>query len=212
MKTKYINPIHSEGEFFKKVMGRKWFDLHKDIQNRFDETPEPGKPLCYRGTLDILWCSNLGKLLAFLTKPIIKGALMPYRSNHCPVDIQVYKKDNCPYLFKQRIYQLKESKHVQFTSHMSEDKPGEIMEYVGAGLGMKLTVFEKEGNLHIKSDGYFLKIGPVKIPMPSIFTPGKTYLTHINENKEKFRIRIDINHCLLGKMFIQEGSFYRVEN
>ena len=42
---------------------------------------------------------------------------------------------------------------------------------------------------------------------PSLFLPAR-YLAHINEGKDHFRIRIDIVHKILGKMFVQAGVFH----
>jgi hypothetical protein len=202
-----VQPLRSEGELFKKIMGPQWLNLHPDIQRRFDKNPAHGKPLRYEGTLEELSCSLWGKILAHMTMPLVKGALLPYRAANFPVDIQVYSRAGCPYLFKHRLYKLPGRKPVEFTSYMKESEKGEVLEYVGAGLGMKLLVFEKEGNLHFRSDGYFWDIGLCRIPLPHILTPGDTYLVHINEGGDRFRIRIDITHRLFGKMYVQAGVF-----
>jgi hypothetical protein len=93
---------------------------------------------------------------------------------------------------------------------MRESEKGEVLEYVGAGLGMKLRVFEKNGSLHFESDGYFWDIGICRIPLPELLSPGHTYLKHMNESESSFKIRIDIEHKLFGKMFVQIGSFREV--
>ena len=78
----------SEGELFRKILGAEWQKLHPDIQMRFAKNPAPGKPLYYTGTLSELTCSKIGKLLGYLTLPIIKGALIPFNDSNFPVDIQ----------------------------------------------------------------------------------------------------------------------------
>lgn len=201
----------SEGELFKKILGDEWLKLHPDIQARFEKNPEPGRPLTYQGELEELSCSFWGKIFGYMTMPLIKGALIPYTAYHFPVDIQVYSKLNCSHIFKQRIYRLPGRKPIKFTSYMKESSKGEVLEYVGAGLGMKLIVFEKDGDLHFKSDGYFWDIGFFRIPIPDILSPGNTYLMHINEGNNQFRIRIDIKHKLLGRMFVQAGVFRQVD-
>lgn len=201
----------SEGELFKKILGAEWRKLHPDIQTRFDKNPAPGKPLHYTGTLSELKCSRLGKLLGYLTMPMIKGALIPFNDANFPVDIQVYSKQNCPFIFKQRIYRLHQRKPIQFTSYMCESEKGEVLEYVGMGLGMKLVLHVHEGNLYFTSDGYFWDIFGYRIPLPGIFTPGKTYLCHRNDNPGQFNIRIEIKHCLFGTTFTQIGVFREIQ-
>lgn len=204
-------PLRSEGELFKKIMGEQWQKLHPDIQRRFDKNPEPGKPLRYTGTLEELSCSVWGRMLGYITMPLIKGALIPYTASNFPVDIEVYSKPDSPYLFKHRVYKLPGRKPIEFTSYMKESEAGGVLEYVGCGLGMKLLVFEKDSNLHFKSDGYFWDIGICCIPLPDILSPGNTYLMHINEGGDRFRIRIDIHHKLFGKMFVQAGEFHELK-
>src|SRR5688572_471029 len=67
--------ILSEGELFRKILGPKWAQLHPDIQLRFGRNPLPGKPLHYVGYLTELSCSPFGRMLGYLTMPLIKGAL-----------------------------------------------------------------------------------------------------------------------------------------
>lgn len=200
----------SEGELFKKILGPEWKKLHADIQRRFDKNPEPGKPLYYTGSLSELSCSRVGKLLGFLTMPLIQGALIPFDDADFPVDIQVYSKPDCPFIFKQRIYRLHGRKPIQFTSYMRESAKGEVLEYVGMGLGMKLVLHVEDGNLYFTSDGYFWDIFGWRLPLPGILTPGKTFLCHRNDSPNQFNIRIEIRHCLFGTTFRQVGVFREI--
>lgn len=200
-----VNP--SEGELFRKILGDEWKKLHVDIQARFAKNPGVGSPLYYTGFLSELSCSRIGKFLGLITMPFIKGALIPYSDKNFPVDIQVYSKPDCPFIFKQRIYRLHDRKPIQFTSYMRESEKGEVLEYVGAGLGMKLVLHVHEGNLYFTSDGYFWDIFGFRIPLPGILTPGKTFLCHRNDNPSQFNIRIEIKHCLFGRTFTQVGVF-----
>lgn len=202
--------IPSEGELFKKILGAEWSRLHPDIQARFDKNPLPGKPLNYTGQLSELTCSKLGRVLGYLTMPMIRGALMPYNDANFPVDIEVYSKANCASIFKQRIYRLNGRQPVQFTSFMQESSTGEVLEYVGMGLGMKLVLAVRDGNLHFESDGYFWEVFGIRIALPGLLTPGKTFLCHRNNSANQFDIRIDIRHSLFGTTFTQAGVFREV--
>ncbi len=202
----------SEGELFRKILGAEWQKLHPDIQTRFAKNPAPHKPLHYTGRLSELKCSRIGKLLGYLTMPMIQGALIPFSDADFPVDIQVYSKPHCPSIFKQRIYRLNRRKPIQFTSYMRESEQGEVLEYVGMGLGMKLILHVHEGDLYFTSDGYFWEILGVRIPLPGILTPGKTFLCHRNDSPTQFNIRIEIKHCLFGTTFTQVGVFHELQS
>jgi hypothetical protein len=200
-------PPPSEGELFKKILGRAWLQLHPDIQRRFDKNPLPGKSLHYLGALSELRCSWFGKILGHLTQPIVQGALIPYSDTDFPVEIEVYAKPGDPAIYKQRIYRLHGRRPIQFTSFMRESAAGEVLEYVGRGLGMKLVLSVANGSLHFQSDGYFWEVLGRRIPLPGLFTPGKTFLWHHNDTPEQFNIRIEIRHCLFGTTFTQVGVF-----
>ncbi len=201
----------SEGKLFRKILGAEWQKLHPDIQQRFAKNPVAGKPLYYTGTLSELSCSFVGKILGYITMPLIKGALLPFNDKGFPVDIEVYAKPSRPFIFKQRTYRLNNRKPVMFTSYMCESPKGEVLEYVGKGLGMKLVLHVEDGNLHFTSDGYFWHIFGVRVPLPGILTPGKTFLCHQNDGPDEFNIRIEIKHCLFGKTFTQVGKFREIQ-
>jgi Domain of unknown function (DUF4166) len=149
----------------------------------------------------------IGRLLGFLTMSIVKGALIPYNDAHFPVDIQVFSKQDCPSIFKHRIYRLHNRKPIEFTSFMRESEKGEVLEYVGMGIGMKLRLSVRDGDLHFASDGYFWDIFGARIPLPDLLTPGRTRLCHRNNGPSEFHIEIEITHSLFGKTFGQTGVF-----
>jgi hypothetical protein len=202
--------LPSEGRLFKKILGDEWGKLHPDIQKRFGRNPELNKPLYYTGRLNKLSCSTFGKILGYLTLPFLKGALLPFNDSNFPVDIEVYSKPNNPSIFKQRLYHLHNRKPVQFTSYMRESSNGEVLEYVGMGLGMKLLLHVENGNLYFTSDGYFWQIFNWRIPMPDLLTPGIVYLSHCNEDAGQFRIHIEIKHSLFGTSYLQAGLFHEI--
>lgn len=200
----------SEGELFKKILGGEWRELHPDIQARFEKNPALAKPLYYTGYLSQLTSSKFGKILGYLSFPFLKGALIPFDDFEFPVDIKVYSKPNNPAIFKQRIYHLHGRKPIHFTSHMRESEIGEVLEYVGLGLGMKLILFVKNGNLYFTSNGYFWEIFGWRIPLPDLLTPGIVNLSHCNDNPSQFNIHIEIKHKVFGISFTQIGVFHEI--
>src|SRR4029077_14933329 len=125
-----------------------------------------------------------------ISLPFLKGALIPFDDFDLPVDIKVYSKPNDPSIYKQRIYHLHGRNPIQFTSHMRESEKGDVLEYVGFGLGMKLILHIKDGNLYFTSNGYFLQVLGCHIPIPDLLTPGKVFLSHCNDAPHQFNIRI----------------------
>lgn len=202
-----MTKLISEGDIIKSLVGSEWNMLHPDIQRRFNQNPRPNNPYEFSGIMYELSCSLWGKLLGFITMPIIKGALLPYSEKNVPVDIKVFADRDSKYVYKQRLYKIKGKKFIEFISKMGMHKQGEALEYVGAGLGMKLMAYVCDKNLCFESTGYFWDIGLFKIPIPEILSPGKTYLYHKYIEVGKFEITIDIRHKYLGKMYTQKGIF-----
>lgn len=200
-----------EGELFRAVMGADWLRLHPDIRRRFEKNPQPGRPLRYHGTLSELMASRAGRWLGRLTQPFIQGALIPHTQQGVPVDITVYGRPHDAAIYKQRLYRLHGRAPVRFTSHMREGEGGEVLEYVGMGLGMTLRLFVDGDSLHFQSGRYFWQLLGRRWPLPHWLTPGKTYLWHHNETPQRFNIRIEIRHPWLGTTFRQVGVFEEIE-
>jgi len=197
----------SEGELIKNALGAAWQNLHPHIRRRFEHNPAAEQPLYYQGELDQLWCSRTGKWLGRLTAPFVGGALIPHCDRDVPVDIAVFGKPDSPAIFKRRWYRLHNRPPIIFTSKMLPSQDGALLEYVGAGLGMRLLLSVVDGDLHFHSDGYFWEIAGVRVPIFPFFTPGKTWLIHRNESAERFSIHIAITHPWLGLTFLQTGWF-----
>jgi hypothetical protein len=200
----------SEGELIRRALGAQWSRLHPDIQQRFNRNPPPGHRLYYTGTLSELTCSRLGRVLAWMTQPLVRGALIPVTDYNFPVDIEVFSRPGDPAIFKQRTYRLNGRKPVQFTSRMVGHDAERLIEYVGAGLGMVLSLSVDDGNLTFESERYFIELFGLRIRLPGVLTPGKTHLVHRNESPGSFSIRIDIRHALFGTTFTQAGEFHEI--
>lgn len=199
--------VRGEGELFRHIMGADWLRLHPDIRRRFEKNPQPGRPLRYRGHLSELMASRAGRWLGRLMRPLIQGALIPHTQHGVPVDITVYGLPGDAAIYKQRIYHLHGRAPVRFTSHMLEGEGGEVLEYVGAGLGMTLRLLVDGDSLHFQSGHYFWRALGRRWPLPHWLTPGQTYLWHHNETPGRFNIRIEIRHPWLGTTFRQVGVF-----
>ena len=197
----------SEGALFCYKLGEQWQHLHPDIQRRFEKDPTPDAPLHYQGVMTRMFASPLGLIAANLTRFI--GCLQPFTEAPLPVRIQVYGKPGETDLYKFRQYLRRGRKPFLFTSRMRLGKQEEILELVGRGFGMVLSLsVTPDGNLHFFSDRYFLRAAGRLWRIPLWLTPGVTNLTHFNIDQDNFHIRIDIRHPLFGQMFLHEGRFW----
>ena len=213
MKKEHVLPESSpdsagnptEGQLFRSQLGDDWRRLSPHIQSRFEHDPPVGTIVRYRGIMQEIRCSRIGKLLARFVQHT--GALMPYEGREVPVDIEVWTRPNEPDVFKRRIYHLLGRKPFEFRSRMRLENNDKLVEYVGGGFGMFITVSVKETHLQFTDDGYFFQIGAIRLPVPRVLSPGAVYLLHEDLGPAAFRITIDIRHPWFGALYFQRGTF-----
>lgn len=213
MKQDYILPNESdgsagnptEGQLFRSQLGADWASLSPNIQARFEHDPPLGTVVRYRGIMEEIRCTWLGKIFARFVQHT--GALMPYEGKEVPVDIEVWTQQNEPDVFKKRTYYLPNRKPFIFRSRMRLEKTNKLVEYVGGGLGMFITVQVSERHLQFTDDGYFFHVGPIRIPIPRVLSIGDIYLLHEDLGPTTFRITIDIRHPWYGTLYFQRGTF-----
>jgi hypothetical protein len=86
-------------------------------------------------------------------------------------------------------------------------KDGGLVEKLGAGLHMRLRVYEEHRALHFLSDGYFFELGSWRIDLPAWFLPGLTHVTHLDLGGGRFRFVMLTQHRWLGQLYLQDGIF-----
>jgi len=213
MKQDYIPPNEisggggnpTEGQLFRSQLGTDWALLSPNIQARFEHDPPVGTVVRYKGTMEVIRCTWVGKLIARLVQHT--GALMPYDGEEVPVDIEVWTERSAPDVFKRRTYYLPDRRPFIFRSRMRLDGNKKLIEYVGGGFGMFITVQVNDRHLEFTDSGYFLQIDSIRIPIPRVLSPGDVYLLHEDMGPTTFRITIDIRHPWYGALFFQRGTF-----
>ena len=195
-----------QGELLNHIMGDSWNALKPAIRKRFSTTGT-ARYTVFRGTVSRMENTWYGRALGYLTLPLLKGALIPYIETDLPVEFRMAAEPGRPWFEKQRLYHFSKRKLINFRSRMHANEQGDAWEDVGMGIGMRLKFGEINGDLTIDSNGYFWKVAGLRLPIPNWLTPGTMYLKHINEDADRFWIRIHIIHPLFGTTFFQEGRF-----
>ena len=78
---------------------------------------------------------------------------------------------------------------------------------VGGGFGMSLDVFKRDRALHFVSRRYFWRVGPWRVPLPHLFSPGRAHVIHADLGGGRFRFTMTFRHAWLGTLFRQDGVF-----
>ncbi len=87
------------------------------------------------------------------------------------------------------------------------DRRGRLLECVEGGFGMTLDVFEEDAALVFESRGYFLDLFGLRVPIPSLATPGVCRVAHADLGEGRFRFTLTFVHPVWGRTLTQDGVF-----
>ncbi len=190
----------------KKLLGDDWVKLHPNVQQRFATEPTVREHVFYRGKMETVECSFVGKIFAHITR-LIANPLTPYEGDNVSMDVLLYRKTGLAGVYWRRTYYYEGRTPYTVMSVKRSDSKGRMTECVGAGFGMVLDVTAEDENLHFRSTRYFWQLGKLRVPLPHILTPGETHVIHEDLRGGDFRFTISMTHKYLGRTFYQTGIF-----
>ena len=85
--------------------------------------------------------------------------------------------------------------------------PTGIVEHIGGGFGMALTVRAEADALIFTSDHYFWQFGRVRLRLPRWLTPGATVVTHQHLGAGRFAFDLRVTHPRFGELVNQHALF-----
>lgn len=195
---------------YRRILGEPaWWRLPAGTRRRFSHKPRKGITLRYHGIMSLVHRSRAGAVLAHLLR-VIGTPLPRYRGRQVPVVIELARDASGGILWS-REYAFEGERPLRIQSVKLPHGHDRLLEVVGAGVGMVLEVFEHGRVLHFLSMAYFWRVGPFRIPIPMLLTPGRTHVLHRDEGQGRFRFIMHIRHPVLGLTFYQEGLFSEAE-
>src|SRR5262249_10270389 len=81
-------------------------------------------------------------------------------------------------------------------------RSGELEERAGP-LVMRLRVFRQDQALVFESRAFLIRVGPVDLPIPSAFTPGRLRVIHEAQDARSFTFTLEARHPWFGVTFRQ---------
>ena len=88
------------------------------------------------------------------------------------------------------------------------DGPTGLEECVRFGVGMSLRTYVEQRALVFRSSGYFVRIGPRRLPLPGWLMPGEMEVVHREEHDGRFSFVLTVRHPLLGEI-LRQIAFFR---
>ncbi len=187
------------------IKGGGWLKLSSAIRSRFDALAEAKHIHQYSGEI-IVNRSKLGFLFSCICK-LCGSSLLAQRTGKGKVDLSVFRQGGG--VRWQRIYHdFKKTPSIVSGVKIIDEKMG-LIEQFGWFLCAKLELYEEGGNLHIKSQFYYIKLGRFFLLLPLFFTPGVLHIAHIDNGSDSFTFRMVFNHKYFGQIFHQYGVFYK---
>ena len=189
---------------FRRLLGREaWNQLPAAVQHRFGPHAE-GANIVYDGRM-VVQASPFGRLVAQLGR-LIGTPLAPWTGPDVPTSVDVHL-DHRGGLVWARTYSFAGRPPVLVSSTKLMDADGSLLEVVRGGLGMALNVTVEDGALHFRSRYYFAGIGPLRLRIPDLLTPGRAHVVHRDLGSGTFRFSLDFQHPRFGRTLFQEGVF-----
>lgn len=201
-------PLNGLAAVLRPTLGAQWETLHEDIRARFTMAPTATRQ-SFTGTMQVIDRSAAGwlvaKLIAFVRiLPCVRASNVPFAFN-----LSSAAPAAAGGWIKERLYDFADGVFA-FRSVMSLHPRAGLIEQFPWGLGMKIRLVvggEAGSTLYFLDDGYFLKVGSVRLPLPRWCTVGRFKLAHRNIDRDNFEVEINLDHPLLGQLFHQHGVF-----
>lgn len=195
---------HSEQPIFKPIFGDSWDKLPPVFHKHYANRPYSNDIATLEGTMDISysWWSRLMLPLFRLFK-----TLVPYQGTDIPTTVRFKSDIDTRKFHYDRQFNFPDREPYYFRSYMIQIKDNTVVEFMRFGIGWKAK-FEWNGEKVILNHaGYVWKVFGLMIPMPISLILGKGYAEEVAISDNEFKMRMDITHFLLGKVFEYSGRF-----
>jgi Domain of unknown function (DUF4166) len=192
---------------FVELLGRDaWQRLPAAVRARFapHDLARPYEVL-YEGRMHVR-ASWLGRCLARLCR-LMGTPVAPFVHENVPVSVKVFDNATRTGTVWERCYHFPGRDPVTVSSTKQVEADGTLVEALGAGLRMRLRVFEHRGELHFLSTGYYFQLGELCIDLPAWMLPGPTLVTHADLGDGTFLFTMHTAHRRWGDMYEQGGRF-----
>ena len=193
---------HVQAPDFERLLDHEaWAGLPADVRRRF---ARHASQVVYPGQLEVR-ASWFGWLIAQVLR-LAGTPLAPWRGPDVPTDVTVWQ-DSQGALVWDRAYRFKGRQTLTVSSRKLVGDDGALLEITRGGLGMSLSVEAEPGGLVFRSREYFLQLGPLRLPIPMLITPGPVVVRHTDLGAGDFRFEMTFRHPWFGDTLHQAGVF-----
>jgi hypothetical protein len=183
-----------------------WGRLPLATWRRFSKRVSDGCSIVYVGVVDEVAFSRTGWWFAQLAR-LIGGPLPTGRDTGVPMIVTVTEDAARGGQTWTRICARQRGFPQVIHSAKRFVGPTGLLEYVGFGVSMALTISVVDEALAFRSAGYGLQFGRLWLPLPAWLTPGDLTVTHRDLGEGAFRFTLEVIHPRLGALIRQSAVF-----
>jgi hypothetical protein len=184
-----------------------WQALAPDVQRRFSKRLSGGESALYSGHIEETAMNRTGWLLAQFCRLI--GSPLPLeRGGHGRPAVVTVTEDRDGGQFWTRQYGRSHGFPQIVHSAKRFSGPTGLEEYIGFGIGIALTILERDGALIFRSRSYFLRLFGRRIGLPALLSPGRLEVGHHDRGGGTFAFTLDLVHPLFGALIRQTVKFH----
>lgn len=208
-----LAPSGERGLSYRDLLGDAWWRLPAPTRARFEH-----HSALYEGTMT-LRATAAGRWVARLCN-LVGSPLPPPCERPLAATVRVEPDHRTGGSRWIRCYDFP-GKRVSVASVKAVDADGALVERLGCGLRMRLTLAVRGEALCFDSAGYYVeceglvlagrRYGAWRFELPPWFLPGRTCVSHHDLGDGRFRFTMTIRHALLGDLFHHDGVFHSVE-
>ena len=186
-----------------------WQALPNDVQRRFSKRLAGGRTIVYVGRIAACERNLPGRLLSHALR-LIGSPLPLFDDVDVPTVVTVTEDIESGGQIWTRLYA--NTTGFPQVIHSSKRFCGRtgLEEYIGFGISMALRVSVEDEVLTFRSEGYSVRLGPLRFPIPRWMEPGALKVTHRDKGDQTFAFGLTLDHPLFGRLVRQVG-IYREE-
>jgi len=185
-----------------------WNALPKPVRKRFGHRLTGGASVVYQGKVTAMRMSLIGRVLAHLARLV--GGPLPYDTSCVDQPAVVAVTEDCAGSGQFWIRHYGRAAGFPQVIHSSKrfSGPTGVEEYIGRGIGIALRVRTDHRGIYFESDHYFLKLGRVKVRLPSWLQPGSLTIAHQDLGNARFLFSLTLSSNLFGELIQQDALFH----
>lgn len=202
-------PTEAVGDLrFRRLMPEaEWGDLPAPVRARFSHSTAPNESIVYSGEILETRLTAYGRGLANLLR--LAGAPLPLEADNrgAAAVVVVTERPDGRGQFWTRQYARRSGFPQVIHSSKTFSGPTGLEETVGAGVTMSLRLAAAPARLLFVSQGYFLKLGRIRLPIPGALFVGRIIVGHVALAEGGFDFTLEVRHPVLGLIVYQRARF-----